>query len=150
MKTAIAILMMLGSSAFADGFTCYTQDGVLKISVFNHTQPERGTRTGHILIVSDLTVNDGNKTIATFTDEEGTLDSEGANYRAFVTSSIAKKGRNIAGTKLGFVRYLTVHVDHLYSSPVEDGEALRGELVLIKANLDTVHEPLSCIRYLKN
>jgi len=150
MKNLIAMLMLFGSSAFADGFTCYTDDGVLKISVLNHVDPSEGTRTAHIMIVSDRTISHGKKTIAVFTDEEETLTSSGAQWTAYVPDWMNKKGRNIAGTKLGYVDTLVVNVDHLYSEPVKHGTPTDGLLTVNKINGEKEIKGLSCFRYLKN
>lgn len=150
MKSLIAALMLFGANAFADGFTCYTDDGVLKISVLNHVDPSEGTRTAHIMIVSDRTISHGKKTIAVFTDEEETLTSSSARWTAYVPDWMSKKGRNIAGTKLGYVDTLVVDVDHLYNAPVKSGARADGLLIVNKINGERDTQGLSCYRYLKN
>lgn len=142
--------MLMSSTAFADGFVCYSTDGVLKVTVLNHVNPDIGTRTGAIMVVSDRTINAGKRTIATFTDEEGTVSSFGAEWTATVSEDIAKKGRNIAGTKLGFVDKLIVDVDHSYSRPVEHGARVSGKLIVKKTDGASSSQDLSCFRYLKN
>lgn len=154
MKALVAIALAIFSvNAQADGFLCETVRGDLKVKVFNNTDAEEGTRVASTLIISDTTVSAGRKTIARFTDANGTLESEGARYVADVDLRFNDSGRAgelISGTKLGELDRIIVGVDFSYAAPVEAGEELSGHLVLVKRNGDRIRRALVCSRYLKN
>lgn len=147
----LTAILMIGSSAFADGFDCYSYEGDLKVRVVNHTDPNVGTRVGAFMIVSDLSVSKGLKTIAVLSREAGTLSSDGAVWIGDVSKAEGlKKGRNVGGTKLGLVETLTLSVDHAYSDPIEDEAETTGRLIVKKVNQDVNVIEMGCYRYLKN
>lgn len=149
MKTLIIMTMLMGSTAFADGFVCYSRDRSLKIKMLNNVQPAEGTRTGSVMIVSDQTINDGKKTTVVFDSEEETLTTDGTFWSGLVSEDI-KAGRNIVGTKLGQISTFAVQVCYNYNRPVASGAELYGELIVTKVNGNKLHEDLTCYRYLKN
>jgi len=69
----VAALGLIASQAKADGFVCNALDTDLTVKVYNHVNPELGTRNPAIMVVSDPSVNAGRKTIARFTDANLTL-----------------------------------------------------------------------------
>lgn len=149
----IAATLVLGSIAHADGFLCETQSG-LNIQVFNHVEPEVGTRVPAIMIVSDSTVQIGRQTVAKFTDAKGTLTKDG--YQTYVAkvdlrvSESNRKGELLAGTKLGNVDEIKLYVDYSFANPVAEGTVLDGQLTLIKRDAGLITEQAVCSRYLKN
>lgn len=153
MKTIIATLITLaGMNAFADGFACESESG-LNIKVYNHTQSGEGTRNAAIMVISDQYVNQGNKTIARFTDVKNTLRNSGASYVANVDLRVKesnRKGENIGGTKLGELDTIALNVHFSYAAPVEAGEEVEGTLKLTKRNGEVLREDVVCTRYLKN
>ena len=149
----ITAIVFSSSIAMADGFRCLTMDGDLKINVFNSTDLEVGTRTGAVMIVSDPTVQNGRKSIATFKNSDGLLQSEGTHYEAKVDlryKNSNRKGENIAGTKLGALSEIHLFINHNYSRPINDGEVTTADLVLLKRSGDTILKQMVCSRYLKN
>lgn len=152
-NTMIALLTMVTSTvAFADGFNCTSESG-LNVKVYNHTDANKGTRTGSIMVISDSSVGAGNKTIAKMSDVKGTLSSKKAVYTAKVDLRFADsshKGELIAGTKLGQLAKIELMVDFSYGAPVKAGEQVEGLLVLTKRNSAEIVENISCVRYLKN
>jgi hypothetical protein len=151
---AIVLTAVLATalSAQADGFKCETESG-LKVQVYNHTSPEMGTRTGSTMIISDSNVQYGNKTVAKFTAEKGTLSSNNLRYTAKVDLRVSesnRKGELIAGTKLGYINKIFVDVAFSYSSPVRDGAVLPGALTVLKRDGTWVRQSAVCERYLKN
>lgn len=151
MKSLIAMMMLVGSAAYADGFVCYTKSNDLKIKMLNHTQPEDGTRTGSVMIVSDQTIQDGKKTTVAFRSEDETLTTSGTRWIGTLPEdSELKGGRNIAGTKLAYVDSFIVTVAHFYDAPVANGTKLYGGLTVVKKDGEKLREELNCYRYLKN
>lgn len=153
MKNTIIFLALLTSApVFADGFKCQTLEHDLAVKVFNHTDANIGTRKAATMIISDLTVQEGRKTIAKFTDSNVTLSSSGATYVARVDlryNDSGRKGENIGGTKLGELKNIIVDVDYSYAEPVEDGESVLGTITLLKRNGEALEFDLECERYLK-
>lgn len=145
-------LLLAASAAKADGFVCQTESG-LNVKVFNHVQPTEGTRTAAIMVISDSSVGDGNKTIAKFNQAQGTLSSEGSEYTADVDlrfKDSRRKGENIAGTKLGELQMIQLKVDFSYATPTEAGDESEAVLILSKRNGEVLSEGAVCTRYLKN
>lgn len=153
MKLLIALTTLLSTSAFADGFICETVTGDLNVKVFNHTQPEMGTRNAHIMVLSDPRVETiGRKTIATMKAPKQ-LSSAGASYLAKVDlrfNSSNRKGENILGTKLGKIKTIALDLDYNFSQPVAAGSYVAGMITANKRNGEVISEEVSCSRYLKN
>jgi hypothetical protein len=150
---AAAIVLSAASVAQADGFRCETLDGSLSVKAYNHTQPSEGTRNVAVLILSDPAISHGRKTIARFTDVNGTVSGTGAHYIANVDlrfTDSSRKGELILGTKLGQLDEVQVDVDFAYGMALESGDVVPGMITLIKRDGDVVHEQLECTRYLKN
>ena len=153
MKKIITVLALVltTTAAHADGFHCSSTDGSLDVKVFNHVNPELGTRTGAVMVLSNPEVAYGSKTIARFQDVN--LSSDGATYLANVDlrfSDSARKGELIAGTKLGYIDTIRLALDHNYNLPVEHGTSLRGWLDITKRDGDVISMNMDCVRYLKN
>lgn len=147
-----AAALMATTQAKADGFVCTTETG-MNVKVFNHTQPELGTRTGAIMVVSDSSVNSGRKTIATFKDLTGTLTSKELVYTSKVDlrfNDSGRKGEWIGGTKLGELSSVVLKLNFSYAAPKEESEYVSGKLILNKRNGEVLREAVDCARYLKN
>lgn len=154
MKTLIAIaaLVATGSVASADGFVCVSHAQDLKVSVFNQTEPEAGTRNAAIMVLSDPRVSLGRKTIAKFSSES-LLSNQASTYTADVDLRFAnssRKGELIAGTKLGNIDTLTLDVDFTYAAPVPAGAELDAVLTIERRSGAPIHVQMECERYLKN
>ena len=151
MKSLLVAATLLSSGlAMADGFVCTTESG-LNVKVYNHTSD--ATRTAAVMIISDSSIQAGNKTVARFSDVKGTLNSSGANYEANVDlrfKDSARKGELLAGTKLGSVDRIYLLVDHNYLQPVAAGTMVDGLLQVAKRDGSLIEEAANCVRYLKN
>jgi hypothetical protein len=150
---AIALLSLSASAARADGFTCQTEGEDLVVKAYNHVDATQGTRDAAVMILSDPAVSVGNKTIARFTDVNETIGNVGAQYSADVDlrfNDSSLKGRNIGGTKLGFLKTIILDVDFSYSSPVADMDVISGTLTLVKRDGQEITHSVNCRRYLKN
>ncbi|OQW54544.1 MAG: hypothetical protein A4S09_17450 [Proteobacteria bacterium SG_bin7] len=149
-KLLTVIAMIVSQQAMADGFLCQTVDADLNIKVYNHVQPEDGTRTASVMVFSDPAVGFGNKTIAKLSADEETLSSEGTSYRGQVDLRRLSGGELISGTKLQYVKYIDVNVDFSYANPVAHGTVLRGWMRITKRDGSLISDKLVCKRYLKN
>lgn len=155
MKTIFGMMAMIlaSSPAMADGFVCESAREGLVVKIFNHVNPEQGTRNGAVMVLSDSEVQAGRKTIARFTDVNGTLASSNLVYTAKVDhrfNDSGSKGELLAGTKIGALKTIALDVAFTYTYPVADGAYVRGDLLLTKRNGDEVRVALDCARYLKN
>jgi len=151
-SAAVAFASFTSMSALADGFVCAVDDEALNIKVYNHTQPEEGTRNAAVMVLSNQDVGFGRKTIATFASE-GTLRNAGTSYFANVDlrfTGSSRAGELIAGTKLGQLKSIRFHVDYNYSYPLEDGDVTNATLVLVKRNGEKINLAAVCDRYLNN
>jgi hypothetical protein len=151
--TLIAVaLLAVSQAAMADGFKCESTDGVLSVKAYNHTSPDAGTRNAAVMVISDNTIQYGNKTVAKFTDANETLSNQGALYSARVDlryNDSGRKGELIGGTKLGQLKTIDLDVDFSYAAPEANGSHVEGMLSLVKRNGDVVSIPMDCARYLK-
>ena len=155
MKTALIAFLALGftTSAMADGFNCYTQDGAYSVKVYNQTDADAGTRNGAVMIISDNRVQYGRKTIAKFEADNTLLNDDGARYIGNVDlrySNSNRAGENVLGTKLGQIDVMILDVDFNYSAPMAHGEGIAGRVTVLKRNGAKIRAALACTRYLKN
>ena len=153
MKSLVAIMILASTYAQADGFTCQATEHSLDIKIYNHVDPQDGTRVGAVMVLSNPSIQHGRKTIARFADANGVLENHGPLYTADVDlrfSDSSRKGELIAGTKLGELDKIKVAVVFSYASPVEDGAELEGMATLVKRNGEVIFADLVCERYLKN
>lgn len=155
MKTTFMILglALASTSAKADGFVCESKRENLVVRVYNHTQPQAGTRNGAVMVLSDSSVNAGNKTIARFSEVNGTLENEGVIYTATVDhrfNDSGRKGELVAGTNIGALKTIVLDLAFNYFYPLAADEYVRGDMVLVKRNGDKIQVALDCERYLKN
>lgn len=152
-KSAFALLALLSvAPAFADGFVCQSQDGLVA-KVYDHTDPSEGTRKAAVLVLSNSNVGDGNKTIARFTDAAPTLSNDGTNYVANVDlryNDSGSKGKLIGGTKLGQLKTIELNVNFSYVETMGAGEETEGRMTLTKRNGEEITIDMECTRYLKN
>ena len=155
MKTVVLMAMVLAAPQFAhaDGLRCETHDGALRVTVYDHTSANDGTRNAAVMVFSDPSVQAGRKTIATFNDVKGTLSNTGATYVANVdlrVSGSSRGGEYLAGTRLMYVDQIVMDVSFLYGDDLPNGEAVEGTLVVIKRDGNRIEKQISCDRYLKN
>lgn len=140
------------ASAQADGWVCQTEGGELIIKAYNHVNADRGTRNASVMVLSDPSISSGKKTIARFADVNEKLTNVGASYEATVDlryNDSNLKGRNIGGTKLGFIKTIVLDVDFSYAAPVASEDAVEGTLTIIKRDGDALTHGVICSRYLK-
>jgi hypothetical protein len=156
MKISIAVWvvgLLAAGQAHADGFNCQTLENDLNARVYNHTQPDDGTRNVAILVLSDPAVQSGRKTIAKFTDAQSTVSNTNAIYVADVDLRMRESnrgGERISGTLLRHLDQIILDIDFSYADPVEDGATTTAELTLLKRNGQRIHREMECTRYLKN
>ncbi len=151
---ALVVLMtaLLGSQASADGFVCENLEHNVRVKVYNHTQPQLGTRNAAKMIVSDPSIADGRKTIATFKDSDALLTNVGSVYTSKVDLRFLdsrRKGELLAGTKLGNVEFIVLDVDFSYAQPVVHESELAGELIIKRRSGADIRIDMQCERYLK-
>lgn len=150
---AVLAIATLSASAHADGFNCQTNDGSINVKVYNNTDAAVGTRVAAVMVVSDPSISDGKKTIARFTDVNGTMESRGTVYVGNVDlrfNDTSLKGRNILGTKLGNIDTITADIDFSYAAPVAAGEEVTGKLRIARRSGSPIEADMTCSRYLKN
>jgi hypothetical protein len=152
-KLILAMAVLMSSAAFAEGFVCENFENALRVKVFNHVTPSEGTRSVAVMVLSDTSIEQGRKTIATISADDFLVTNESAVYSALVDlrySESSRKGENIAGTKLGQLKYVILDIGFTYARPVPAGTRLEGELILKKRSGEDIRLDVSCWRYLKN
>ena len=157
--TMTAVMMVLGmATAHADGFVCEGQQSGVKVKLFNNINPSIGTRLPAILVLSDASVQGDTKTIAKFSGAQGNLDYLGyGKFSAKVDlrfTDSARKGENIAGTKLGQLKTIVLDLDFQYTPSSTDLASamneVSGRISYNKRNGEVLSEKVDCVRYLKN
>lgn len=154
--TSILSITLLTAVAQASGFVCESTDGDLRVRAYDQVQPELGTRSAAVMVLSDTTVSHGRKTIAKFTNANQTLSSRSSVYTADVDlrfNDSGRKGEWIAGTKLGELSEIVLDVDFSYSpysAQMQDGDETTAQLILEKRNGEQLEIDMTCVRYLKN
>lgn len=130
----LAIMGVLTTSAFGSGFKCQSEDGYA-VKLFNHVQPEDGTRVPAVLIVSH--------------EEEGTLlraNGEEIRKTAVGRNTIYSTDGNsaIGAENVALIVRHREGVDTLRA-----GQKVPGTL-LLGSDDETLDEiPLVCTYYLK-
>jgi hypothetical protein len=150
---AVLAVVMGSQAALADGFVCDSEEAGLRVRVYNHTNPSEGTRNAAVMVLSDLSVGHGRKTIAKFTSATEKLWNTAALYEAKVDlrySDSNRKGELVAGTKLGYIDTLALDIAFSYGAPVEAGEEMEGKLSIQKRDGSEIALDMLCSRYLKN
>ncbi len=147
------------ATAKADGFTCVTEDGDLKVKLYNFVNADNGTRVPARMIVSSGNSNDGAKTLAVFNAESGNLEvaaesaaSAGTIYVGKVDlrfSELNTKEAMLLGTRLGDMTKLSLTVDFKYGDSLAGGEQAEALLTIESRNGIAVREPAICTRYKK-
>lgn len=150
-KSIIAIAILLSStSALADGFTCYTQDHDVKITMVNHHNPHAGTRKGALMVISDQADAGGEKQVIRFQSEDKSLTTEETTWIGVVPQGDNKIDHDLIGTNLNHIDTFVVDAYHNYAYPVPEGSKLYGQLSVIKTDKSVQREDLDCFRNLKN
>jgi len=150
-KLMILAALFIGFQAQADGFICQTIENDLRIAVYNHTNPNAGTRNAAIMILSAPDADLGARTVAKFSSVEGSLTNYGAQYTAVNSTVFGQPGsdRPVAGTRLGLVDDVTLRIQYVYGNHVEPGSRLEGKLY-VNASSGLIKRDVICARYLKN
>jgi len=128
-------LGFLGTSAFADGFKCEGTDSTLNVKVYNHVQPQLGTRTPAKLIISDLIQG----TLAVRSTDQIRKHNL-VNTVQYVVNGNQKLGASKAILQVAFKAGREV---------IAEGEERSGQLILASADGSRTVYELSCERYLK-
>jgi hypothetical protein len=158
MKTiALLSLLVLSSTARADGFFCKGGNTGLDFKVINHTSPAAGTRSPAVMVISSPYVISGRKTIAVFTSENRTLEYRGRGvYEGQVDlrfPETGRKGENIAGTKLGELKSIQLDIEFSYShndsSLANSVAEIPGKIFYLKRTGEILEETAVCKRYHK-
>jgi len=150
-KFALAMLL-LGTTASADGFVCENKREALNLEVYNNVDPVKGTRTAAVMILMDLSSPPGSREIARFSDKNKTLRLVNAIYLARVDHRFNEsnnKVAEVAGTTLGELMHFNLELDFSYARPVAPGQFVRGTLNLFKRNGEEIPLDMNCIRYFK-
>ena len=156
MKVAFTIVLILVAQiSVADGFVCVNETQDLKVQVYNHVSPQNGTRRGAVVVISNPLAPVGQKTLAVFSDDDGTLVSHGPTYTGKVdVRSVGDEDKVIGDVELFRVDYMMLDIDFVYGKPMVAGQLTTGVLNLIKTNLlnessTELEYEMSCRRYLK-
>lgn len=157
-----ASVLIWGLSAFsarvkADGFVCENLEESLKVQVYNHTKPTRGTRSPAVMVVSDPGRELGKKTIAVFRSADGELFADGSRFYAFSADASEAElpqwdaiRQAISGIEELEILEVSLAVDFKYSQPVPHGSPLEGVLELVLESGDLLWLEMDCVRYLKS
>ncbi len=141
MKTSFLTLAfgvaLVSSGAFASGFKCESVDASgYSVKLFNHVDPNTGTRTPAAMIVSQ--------------EEEGTLlVRKGAAIRKHNRLNTVQYGVD-STKKLGGEQAILQIRFKEGKEVLRAGETAEGQLIVVSEDGDRDVNELSCERYLKN
>jgi hypothetical protein len=149
------VMIAASTSAFADGFKCEGLTFGTRIEMYHYLNPSQGTRNVNKMVVSNPSSQKGERTIATFDQDDKILIQKGATYIATVDSRFktAKEGsKKIAGTTLGELQTIQVVVNFNYrvDTPSKIGQKYAALATYTKEDGSDISENMSCIRYKKN
>ncbi len=164
MKTIMFLLATLITTApaFADGFRCEGVNTGIQIKIFNYTDYSMGTRTPAVMVVADPTVRSPSKTVAIFKHENQNLSYLGNGlFEGQVDlrySETGRKGENIAGTKLGYLKSIQVQLfsefgrkfSYEKADDFKNNEILDARYYYLKRNGEILEEKAVCKRYIKD
>jgi hypothetical protein len=164
MKSILFMISVLIASqtAMADGFRCEGVNTGIQIKIYNYTEYSMGTRTPAVMVVADPTVRSPNKTVAIFKHENNNLYYLGNGlFEGQVDlrySETGRKGENIAGTKLGFLKSIQVQLfsdfgrkfSYEKADEYKNNEILDARYSYVKRNGEILEEKAVCTRYLKD
>ena len=157
-KLVLAVIIsMLGSAAHASGFTCTPVDGNpenagYRFKMTHNNDPSIGTRTLAYMGVSDINLQEGNRTVVA-SDNSDLIGKSGNSYYMKIDERFAavKKGELLMGTKLDVLK--GVQVDMVNFNPAvggADGQVFIGTLILVFDNGSKPQAfPMACTYYLK-
>ncbi len=154
-KLIVALVTLASVQSFADGFVCETDAGDLRLKVYNKVNPNEGTRSSSVMVVSNPQVGSGRRTIAIFTSDSGLLSTahnSGLKYIADVDLRFANSNRSgeyLVGTRLGEVEMIKLNIDFTYGDDLADGDETSGRLVVVKRDGAAIVRNATCVRYLK-
>jgi hypothetical protein len=156
----LAAATMIAAQAHADGFSCTSESGNLKVTVYNNVNPNTGTRTPARMIVSNPNEAAGSKTAAVFNADSGTL-TMGENESAADTdkvyvgkvdlrfSQISAKDADLLGSRLADLASVSLAVDFKFGDNLAKGEEVDALITLEKRDGGIIKEQAQCERYLK-
>jgi hypothetical protein len=149
MKTLIAMIAtLLSTAAYADGFRCLAP-GEIAFTVYNHTQAASGTRNGAVMIISDRRPDAQPTTIAIFRSSDNNLTSNGTTYVANVDLRFKSINRNNF-FNIQELSTLTLDVDYNYNQPTAPRATVEGTVVYGYRNGTSSEVEVSCVHYFKN
>ncbi len=144
----MAALVVGNNFAKADGFVCADQSKTYGIKLYDHVHANLGTRTPAVMVITNGSLDQGSKTLATFTAADGGLLLSGADYVANLNFSSAHT-ELFAGVQLNKIHRLILNVKHYFNVPLAEGQVVSAKLMVVETAKITYLD-LSCQRYLKN
>lgn len=151
----MGLFIIAPQGVLADGFICEAINDNLEVRVFNHTKASVGTRNVSVMVVSDPTLNFGERTLLSLNSKQNSLVSRGAHYNAslnFNSNEVSKEvaDKPILGIKLSEIKNIALRVNFSYAYPVKKGTIVDAILTLIDRNDNSHQSAFNCERYLKN
>src|SRR5688500_9649188 len=96
------LAMTLSTVSYADSYECYTADGKVKIKAHDRNEQDG------VLVLSDRTVQNGNRTIAAFSDAEYMREDEAVFFFTDIDQDEVRGGEYIGGTRLSELSGVTL------------------------------------------
>lgn len=144
----LAAFLTVPVSALADGFVCVSVDEDTRIDVYlTELDPEGPAPSASKVVVSDPNRTPRHRHIATFTVEDGLLQTSGTQIHAIVDASkpgTSRGGERIGGTRLGLLSGLVLDIDVSYQEPIEEGVRYAAEVTYLKKNGEQLNQDFDC------
>jgi hypothetical protein len=152
MKTLIALTvigMAMSSTAFADGFNCYSAPADhLHVLIQDHVNAANGTRKAAVVVITDTAPSDGVYTLMSST----TITQSGADWSTNASDATIKDNAQIGDLALSDVVQAEVSIPSFsFNVSHKDSSGYEGLLTLSTASQAIAQEvALSCVYNTKN
>jgi hypothetical protein len=154
---ALALVTLAPTLAHADGFDCTGRDTGIEVKIYNNTDPSLGTRTPAILIVSDPSRDYGDRTIATFKNEQITYEGYGTYFAT--TDTVDRRptadAQVLENSRLGHLENILLkmnfsYAEQLFSELTKKPASFSGSVFYQQTSGATRNESVRCTHYLKD
>ena len=146
-------LLLLAPLSQASGFVCLSPGGQLRIRLFHHAHAARGTRKAAVMVLSNPQKAWGQRTIAVFSEAEGTLTQESGSFfgemRVDSPGIANKKNKFVGDIPVENISSIELSPNFSYANPVDSGTLLSASFRMLLVEGRPISGEIACKRYLK-
>jgi hypothetical protein len=154
---ALTLVTIAPTLALADGFDCTGRNSGIEVKIYNNTDPSMGTRTPAVLIVSDPSRDYGDRTIATFKNDQITAEGHGTYFATTdtVDHRPTADAQVLQNSRLGHLENVLLKMNFSYAEEfltdlTKKPESFSGSVYYQETSGATRNESVRCTHYLKD